>query len=70
MPPGEFRIQFDSDQGRVNRGGSWFNTAVFARAANRVRFNPGYRSSRLGFRLCCDADYPEHTQRSEHAQES
>jgi len=36
---------------RVNRGGSWVNTAVLARAANRRRFDPGYRFNNLGFRL-------------------
>lgn len=69
MPPGEFRIQFDSDQGRVRRGGSWDYAAVNARAAYRFRYYPGSRSDFLGFRLCRDADYPKHTQRSEHAQE-
>ena len=61
MPPGEFSIQFDSDQGRVFRGGSWFSTAVDARAAYRNSYNPGNRNNLLGFRLCCDADYPKHT---------
>ena len=61
MPPGEFRPQFDSDQGRVRRGGSWVNTAVGARAALRGWYDPGNRFSLLGFRLCCDADYPKHT---------
>ena len=69
MPPGEFRIQFDSDQGRVRRGGSWSNTAGLARAADRSRFYPGLGVNFLGFRLCRDADYPKHTQRSDHAQE-
>lgn len=70
MPPGEFRLQFDSDQGRVVRGGSWDLAAGNARAANRFGGSPGDRGSILGFRLCRDADYPKHTQRSEHAQES
>ena len=60
MPPGEFRIQFDSDQGRVDRGGSWNITAGNARAAIRIRDFPGYRSFNIGFRLCRDADYPKH----------
>ena len=36
---------------RVNRGGSWNNTADNARAANRNRNNPGNRNNNLGFRL-------------------
>ncbi|MDP2786755.1 MAG: SUMF1/EgtB/PvdO family nonheme iron enzyme [Pseudomonadota bacterium] len=35
---------------RVNRGGSWFLTADFARAAYRFRFEPAYRDDLLGFR--------------------
>jgi formylglycine-generating enzyme required for sulfatase activity len=69
MPPGEFCAQFEKGPDRVNRGGSWNNTADNARAANRGRNFPGFRDLNVGFRLCCDADYPEHTQRSEHAQE-
>ena len=61
MPPGEFRIQFDSDQGRVSRGGSWDFTADSARAANCGGDYPGVRDIALGFRLCRDADYPKHT---------
>ena len=36
---------------RVLRGGSWFFTAVFARAAYRGGEDPGYRFNFLGFRL-------------------
>jgi formylglycine-generating enzyme required for sulfatase activity len=36
---------------RVNRGGSWYNSARNCRSAYRVRFTPGSRSSYLGFRL-------------------
>lgn len=36
---------------RVNRGGSWNNTADNARAANRNRNNPGNRNDNLGLRL-------------------
>ncbi len=35
---------------RVNRGGSWRNTAGNCRASNRNRNDPGYRSANLGFR--------------------
>ena len=61
MPPGEFRTQFEKGPGRVNRGGSWNVTAGNARAASRYVNSPGHRYDILGFRLCCDADYPEHT---------
>ena len=61
MPPGEFRPQFDSDQGRVYRGGSWSSIAGFARAAYRYGNYPGRRYYNLGLRLCRDADYPKHT---------
>jgi len=36
---------------RVDRGGSWFNVALFCRAAYRDYFTPGHRDSNLGFRL-------------------
>ncbi len=36
---------------RVNRGGSWNNTASNLRAANRNNDDPGKRNSNLGFRL-------------------
>ena len=61
MPPGEFRIQFDSDQGRVDRGGSWDYPADLAPSAGRFGSSPGYRYNLVGFRLCRDADYPKHT---------
>jgi formylglycine-generating enzyme required for sulfatase activity len=35
---------------RVYRGGSWRLSASYCRAANRLGFTPGYRSSNLGFR--------------------
>ena len=40
-----------SGEFRVNRGGSWFNTADLARAANRNGNYPGGRGDRLGLRL-------------------
>ena len=36
---------------RVNRGGSWFNTASDLRASNRRGFDPSNRLDDLGFRL-------------------
>ena len=33
------------------RGGSWFTTPAFVRAPYRNRFEPGYRSSSVGFRV-------------------
>jgi len=36
---------------RVLRGGSWFNLALYARAAIRYDDTPDYRNSELGFRL-------------------
>ena len=65
---------FDRDALRVARGGSWYSTAGSARAANRVRLNPGDRSSNLGFRLCRDLSNSQEAETpatgSEHAQES
>lgn len=61
MPPGEFRTQFEKGPNRVYRGGSWDNSAGGARAALRNWDYPGNRYYYLGFRLCCDADYPKHT---------
>jgi formylglycine-generating enzyme required for sulfatase activity len=36
---------------REARGGSWFTTPAFVRPAYRNRFEPGFRSNSLGFRL-------------------
>ena len=36
---------------RVLRGGSWFNSPLYCRAANRFRGAPGHRISRRGFRV-------------------
>jgi sulfatase modifying factor 1 len=37
--------------GRVIRGGSWFNGAVYGRAAHRGELDPGLRNYIIGFRL-------------------
>jgi len=50
-----FRLVCD-DTDRVSRGGSWVNSAVFARAAGRFRFNPGVRYDSLGLRLVRDTE--------------
>jgi len=36
---------------REARGGSWFTTPAFVRPGYRNRFEAGYRSNALGFRL-------------------
>lgn len=41
----------NSGSSRVNRGGSWINTASDARSAYRGRTGPGRRGGNLGFRL-------------------
>jgi formylglycine-generating enzyme required for sulfatase activity len=45
--------QFDPKGGsdRVVRGGSWFDSAWYCRAADRIRNAPSYQNFRLGFRL-------------------
>ena len=40
-----------SGEGRVLRGGSWFDEARNLRSACRVHFVPGDRLRRVGFRL-------------------
>ena len=42
-----------SGDSRVLRGGGWRGYARLCRSASRRGFNPGYRSNRYGFRLCC-----------------
>ena len=39
------------DNNRVHRGGSWFDCAVFCRAANRNYFSAGYSNLHRGFRI-------------------
>jgi formylglycine-generating enzyme len=36
---------------RVIRGGSWDNYAQYTRSAIRSNYDPGFRGSRVGFRL-------------------
>ena len=64
---------FDRDSLRVFRGGSWYDSAVSARAAFRSWSNPGYRSYNVGFRLCRDLFNSQESETpatgSEHAQE-
>jgi formylglycine-generating enzyme required for sulfatase activity len=42
-----------SGTGRVCRGGSWYDGAVFVRIPNRSSFAPGGRYYDMGFRLAC-----------------
>jgi formylglycine-generating enzyme len=46
-PPGP-----ETGDGRVVRGGSWFNANYYARVAFRYYDFPNYRSNYGGFRLC------------------
>jgi formylglycine-generating enzyme required for sulfatase activity len=41
---------------RVVRGGSWFFSAKYSRAAIRYNSSPDLRGGYLGFRLARDAD--------------
>jgi formylglycine-generating enzyme required for sulfatase activity len=41
---------------RVMRGGSWFNDAVYCRAANRAHFRAAFRENHIGFRICFHPD--------------
>ena len=43
-----------SGTNRVDRGGSWGDSPISLRAANRDNFLPKNRSNTLGFRLVCD----------------
>ena len=45
----------DSGEYRVLRGGSWGGSARLCRSAYRYRYEPGFRLSDCGFRLCCSA---------------
>ena len=51
-----FRLASDTEADRVFRGGSWYSTAVSARAAIRLGDFPGSRGRNLGFRLVLDTD--------------
>ena len=53
-PPRATSEGFFSDS-RVLRGGSWDRLEVFARAASRYNFTPGYRYDDIGFRVVCSS---------------
>ncbi|MBD2465775.1 formylglycine-generating enzyme family protein [Oscillatoria sp. FACHB-1407] len=40
---------------RVLRGGAWNYNPWFCRSASRDDYDPGYRGSDVGFRVCCSA---------------
>ena len=44
-------LKVDKNIFRVYRGGSWYNSMLFARVADRDRRTPCDRLSLLGFRL-------------------
>ena len=45
----------DGVTNRVYRGGSWRSNARNCRSAYRIGYQPSFRCSDLGFRLCCSA---------------
>jgi formylglycine-generating enzyme required for sulfatase activity len=49
-----------ADARRVLRGGSWFNSRVFARCACRLHYDPGYRNYDVGLRLVCVSPILKH----------
>ena len=51
LPGGRDPLGPEAGSFRVCRGGSWNNTALFVRVANRNWDYPGTRDNRLGFRL-------------------
>ena len=46
-----FRLVVDTEVERVNRGGSWYGSALYARVAFPDANDPGFRFYILGFRL-------------------
>ena len=54
----ELKPDVDRTPDRVSRGGSWYDTAGYARAAPRGRLNPGSRGDDLGLRLVRDTEGP------------
>jgi formylglycine-generating enzyme required for sulfatase activity len=46
-------ISGGDDRFRLVRGGSWYNTPVSCRSANRYRNNPNARNGNVGFRVVC-----------------
>ncbi|MEO0986866.1 MAG: SUMF1/EgtB/PvdO family nonheme iron enzyme [Cyanobacteria bacterium J06639_14] len=55
--PEDGNAWLSDDQGAycVVRGGSWGNYPRYCRSASRDAYNPGYRSSFIGFRVMCRA---------------
>ncbi len=43
--------EYDREEYRVFRGGSWFHPSSFARSASRVRTYPDIKSENIGFRV-------------------
>ena len=54
----ELKHEFKQDPNRVYRGGSWFYSADYARAAFRDRLYPGSRDGLLGLRHVRDQGSP------------
>jgi hypothetical protein len=50
-----FRLVYDSVD-RAGRGGSWFDSAHYAKGVGRYRNIPGFRNVSLGFRLVWQED--------------
>ncbi len=48
-----------SGSARVQRGGSWYGDGAFLRSAKRPNFIPGFRLSRIGFRVGFQAVKPD-----------
>jgi hypothetical protein len=51
-----FRLVHGDAAFRVDRGGSWYDSARSARVANRRRNDPAIRFGNLGFRLACSME--------------
>ena len=51
LPGGRDPVGPDAGSGRVDRGGSWYDTAQNLRVANRDWYFPGSRGTFIGFRL-------------------
>jgi len=62
LPPNFYSVKWNlrlglSGSNRVNRGGSWNNTPVNLRSANRNNNTPSNRNNNLGFR-CVSPKHP------------